>query len=156
MRSRYVDTRAGRIHAYDAEGTGDLPTMVLLHGIGSAATSYGPLLTRLRRHARRVVAPELPGHGFSAEPAGTLTPERLYQAVRDALDILTPEPIVLTGHSLGGGLALKYALENPDRVKALVLLSPAGARTSYAEWRALLDAFELESKVEALELLGRL
>ena len=71
-----VPTAAGGLHAYDARGPAALPTIVLLHGLGSTATSFGPLLSRMRPQARRLVAPDLPGHGFSETPSGRLTPER--------------------------------------------------------------------------------
>ncbi|HSN97017.1 MAG TPA: hypothetical protein VLS89_01930, partial [Candidatus Nanopelagicales bacterium] len=73
VRSRWVETSVARLHAYDAKGAGRLPTMVVLHGISSSAAAFAPLLTRLRPRARRVLAPEAPGHGFSDPPAGALT-----------------------------------------------------------------------------------
>ncbi len=154
--SRFVETRIARVHAYDAPGGGDLPTTVVLHGIGSAATPYGPLLARLRKSVRRIVAPELPGHGFSSQPREPLTPDRLYEAVKDTLDELVPEPFVLSGHSLGGALALRYAVDRPSRLRALVLVSPAGARTTDEEWRELVGAFRLSTTREARHLLARL
>jgi pimeloyl-ACP methyl ester carboxylesterase len=154
--SRTVPTAAGALHAYDAQGPGTLPTTVLLHGLGSTATSFGPLLTRIRPHTRRLVAPDLPGHGFSAVPSGRLTPEGLFGAVCEALDALVDEPMVLVGSSLGGALALRYALERPERLVALALVSPAAARTSPTEWDDLLDAFKIESAAEARRLLARL
>ena len=156
FRSRSVPTAIGTLHAYDARGTGTLPPIVLLHGLGSAATSFGPLLTRMRPHARRLVALDLPGHGFSQAPSQCLTPQALFEAVCEALDVLVDEPMILVGGSLGGALALRYAVERPQRLVGLALLSPAAARTSPAEWEDLRDTFKIESIAEARLLLARL
>jgi pimeloyl-ACP methyl ester carboxylesterase len=154
--SRDVAIGPDRLHAFDARGSGTLPTTVVLHGLGSAATSFGPLLTRMRPHVRRIVALDLPGHGFSAAPFGRLTPEGLFGAVREALDTMVNEPMVLVGSSLGGALALRYALERPERIATLALVSPAAAQTSPEEWDDLLDTFKIESAAEARRLLARL
>jgi pimeloyl-ACP methyl ester carboxylesterase len=154
--SRTVQTATGTVHAYDARGPGPSPTIVVLHGLGSTATSFGSLLTRLRPHATRVVALDLPGHGFSESPREPLTPRDLYGAVHEALDTLVEEPMVLVGSSLGGGLALKYALERPERIVGLALVSPVAARMSPAEWEDLLSTFKIESTSQARRLLAQL
>jgi pimeloyl-ACP methyl ester carboxylesterase len=156
LASRFVATSVGRIHAYDGKGRGALAPVVVIHGIGSAATPFGAVLARLQRHARRVIAPELPGHGFSEPPRSALTPEVLFDAMREALDALVDEPAVVCGNSLGGALALRFALDRPERVRALVLVSPAGARISPDELDALKRTFDLGSRREAAEFLGRL
>jgi pimeloyl-ACP methyl ester carboxylesterase len=154
--SRTVPTCAGHLHVYDARGPRALPTIVLLHGLGSAATAFGPLLTRLLPHSGRLVAPDLPGHGFSPAPAGSLTPERLFGATSDMLDALVEEPMILVGSSLGGALALRYALERPQRLVGLALVSPAGARTTLSEWDEMRSVFKIESANDARRLLERL
>ena len=50
-RSRWIETKLAPLHVYDAEGRGALPTVVLLHGIGSAAPPFGAVLARLLRRS---------------------------------------------------------------------------------------------------------
>ncbi len=154
--SRAQPTRAATLHVYDAAGRGELPTTVVLHGIGSAATPFAGVLTRLRRHTRRVLAPDLPGHGFSAAPEGPMSAGAFFDALCELLEPLSSEPLVLVGNSLGGALALRYAVEHPQRVHGLVLVSPAGAQMEAAEWQALLESFRVQSTEDARRLLERL
>jgi pimeloyl-ACP methyl ester carboxylesterase len=154
--SRWIDTGGARVHVYDAPGSGDLPTTVVLHGMGSAASTFGAVMARLRRDARRVIAPEMPAHGFSGVPRGRLTLELIYGALRAALDRIVDEPFVFVGNSLGGALALSYALERPERLSSLVLVSPAGARMQDHEWRALLAAFRIHSTEDARRFFAKL
>lgn len=128
--TRLVERPGGAVHTYDTPGRGPRPPVVLLHGIGSSATAYGKLLLGLRRQTRRVLAPDLPGHGFSATPDRIPHPEALATEAVSIVDGLLDEvgePAVVVGTSMGGALALRYALARPRRVKALVLCSPAGA-----------------------------
>ncbi|WP_437679200.1 alpha/beta fold hydrolase [Sorangium sp. So ce131] len=156
VQSRWVDTSVCRLHLYDGAGTGPLPTIVLLHGIGSSALPYAPVLQRLRRRARRVIAAEAPGHGWSAAPACAFTPECLSTAMNELLDRELDEPAVVVGNSLGGAVAVSYALSSPDRVRALVLASPAGACMEPTELEQLLGLFKLRSRADARSFFARL
>ncbi|WP_437550728.1 alpha/beta fold hydrolase [Sorangium sp. So ce367] len=156
VQSRWVDTSVCRLHLYDAPGTGPLPTVVLLHGIGSSALPYAPVLQRLRGRARRVIAAESPGHGWSAAPASAFTPECLATAMHELLDRELDEPAIVVGNSLGGAVAVSYALSSPDRVRALVLASPAGAGMQQAELAELLAVFNLRSRADAHAFFARL
>jgi pimeloyl-ACP methyl ester carboxylesterase len=155
-RSVLVRTEQGTVHAYDLPGRGRLPTTVLLHGLGSAATSFGPLLLRLRTEARRLIAPDYPGHGFSSMTATRLTADGLVASVSRVLDTLVDEPALVVGNSLGGGVALRYAIAQPERVAALVLVSPAGAQSTEEELAALKGLFDIGSRPEAMTFLRRL
>jgi pimeloyl-ACP methyl ester carboxylesterase len=153
--TQWVVTQYGRVHCYDVAGAGSLPTVVLLHGLAAAATPFGPLLMLLRRDVRRVIAPDHLGHGFSAGRTDCLTPESLLGATTQTLDCLLSEPAIVVGNSLGGAVAVRYALARPEKVRALVLISPAGAQCADAEWRALKSAFDMSSRADAAAFFRR-
>src|SRR6185295_6558260 len=154
-KSQWPMTRYGRMHCYDAPGAGPLPTIALLHGLGAGATPFGPLLMRLRKDVRRVLAPDQLGHGFSAGRTAPLTPASLLEATRQTLDRLLDEPAIVVGNSLGGAVAVRYALSSPRNVKALVLVSPAGAPCDDAEWRDLKRLFAMSSRADAAVFFRR-
>jgi pimeloyl-ACP methyl ester carboxylesterase len=150
-------TPLGRVHVLDAPGRGTLPTTVLLHGLSSVAVLFAPILASLRERTRRVVAIDYPGHGFSDEPLSTLTPSALFESTRAAIDaVLGDEQAVLVGNSLGGAVAVDYAANRARRVRALVLLSPAGAACAEDEWTALRERFAVTSRRGAVEFIERL
>lgn len=154
--SRTVATSAGELHAYVAEGSGTLPPLVVLHAMAGTSTPFGQLLKRLRPHVRRVIAIDMPGHGFSPAPSCVLSPAALARAVSEAIAHFGTEPKLLCGNSLGGAVALKIAIDEPDRVAALALMSPAGARIAAHEWDELLATFRIASAQQASALLGRI
>jgi pimeloyl-ACP methyl ester carboxylesterase len=154
FRTRYVETPAGRVHVYDADARGALPPIVVFHGLSSAATAFTPVLLRLLPHAKRVIAIDHPGHGFSDTPPGILTPPMIYAAADHVLDRLD-EPAILVGNSLGGAVALARAVSRPESVRALVLLSPAGSRSSDAEWERIRSVFAIDTRKDALAFFAR-
>lgn len=154
--SRKLPTRLGALHAYVSEGSGTLPPIVVLHAMAATATPFAQLLVRLKPHARRVIAIDMPGHGFSELPSATLTPRAIADAISEAIEHFGAEPKVLIGNSLGGAVALQLAIDAPQRVAALGLLSPAGARIAPHEWERLIDTFKVDSRAAALQLLGRI
>ena len=156
LASRVTRTAVADHHLYDARGEGALPTVVVLHGISSAATAFAPVIQRLRPHVRRVLAPDAPGHGFSSGPFEPLTPDSLFASMRELLDAELDEPAILYGNSLGGGLALSYALERPERVRGVFLSSPAGAAMSEEAFQSFMKSFHMRSGKETRAFLGRL
>ncbi|HSJ72823.1 MAG TPA: alpha/beta fold hydrolase [Miltoncostaeaceae bacterium] len=100
-----------------------LEPIVLLHGLGVSAASLGPLAERLaERHA--VLSCDLPGFGLSASDEIWHT-GRIADAVRRLLDARGLARVVLAGHSYGCHVAACLAARHPERVAALILLSPA-------------------------------
>ncbi len=155
FRSTTVPTSVGGVHLLDAEGTGDLPPVIIVHGLGSAGLHFAAMMRRLRPHVRRVTALDLPGHGFSERPAA-LTLDVLRAGVLEALDRVHTEPSVVVGNSLGGAAAVRYVLERPDKALGTVLLAPAGAPMSPEELEAIRRTFAIRTHAEAVAFLNKL
>lgn len=100
---------------------GDGPPVVLLHGLGSFAAEWGRVIPHLVR-SHRVVAPDLPGLGESVVRAGRLDAAVVVAWLRGLLTQTCAEPPTLIGHSLGGGLAARLAIEHGDLVSRVVLV----------------------------------
>jgi pimeloyl-ACP methyl ester carboxylesterase len=104
---------------------GDGPLLVLIHGIaGSSATWLDVMPTLARRY--RVLAPDLLGHGESAKPRGDYSLGAYASGLRDLLAALGYERCTVVGHSLGGGIAMQFAYQFPERVERLVLVGSGG------------------------------
>lgn len=153
LESRMVPTDHGRVHALVGEGSGDLGTVVLFHGLSGSATGYRPLVERLLPHVRRIILPEMLGHGRSEVPTLGMNGHRVVRCMQQAMEQLLPEPAVVFGNSLGGYLALRYAGRHPERVRGLFLSSPAGAPMSRIQARGFADRFRVLDMRDALKLV---
>ena len=102
------------------ESCGRGPPLVLLHGWAMHSGVFGPLTSCLARH-HRVHAVDLPGHGFSA-PVPSFTSAAVVAAL-DAAFAVEASPLDIVGWSLGGQIALSWALANPQRVARLALVA---------------------------------
>lgn len=154
---RMIEGPGGPVHVYDAAGSGARPPMLLLHGIGSSATAYGPLMLGLAPHTTRILAPDLPGHGFS-HGLDDFDPEALAAQVVDIVDAALDGHgrAVVIGTSMGGALALRYSLARPERVAALVLCSPAGAPIEGEALATLRAQFDVSALADARAFVDRL
>ena len=114
------------------------PPLVLLHGAGGSSVVWVDALRRLA-NPRRVVAPDLPGHGQSERWPGAISLEGYRDAVFSICTQLGIGRAVLGGHSMGAAIALRCALAAPERVAGLVLLNGAGRLSVPDETLALLD-----------------
>ena len=115
----------GKRVAYRTAGdTG--PTVVLIHGMASSKQSWDPVLDLLAEDCR-VVAPDLLGSGESDKPGtGDYSLGAYASNVRDVMTALDIEHATIVGHSLGGGVALQFAYQFPERCERLVLVSAGG------------------------------
>ena len=156
VRSSFYGEPGKRLHVYEFEGKSEGLDFMFVHGLGSDASAYGLVIPRLLPYARRLWAVELPGHGFS-ELIDPLPPlEEGFEMVATRLDELIERPVVLVGTSLGGAVALKYALRTPENVARLVLVSPAGAPMSKVAFDDLRALFLNNSIQGASHFLRRL
>ncbi|MFQ6330307.1 4,5:9,10-diseco-3-hydroxy-5,9,17-trioxoandrosta-1(10),2-diene-4-oate hydrolase [Nocardia sp. CWNU-33] len=128
--SRYAQVRPDlRLHYHEA-GVGNGPTIVLLHGGGPGASSWSNFSRNIPVLAQNfhVLAVDQPGFGQSDKPLDH--PQYFVHsssALKDLLDHLEISGRVhLLGNSLGGGAAVRFALDYPERAGKLVLMGPGG------------------------------
>lgn len=125
--SQFVRLEGANIH-YKTGGEGK-PTFLLLHGFGANTTSWDRIMEPLSALGT-AIAYDRPGFGLTERPL-TWEGENPYSTAtqpRIALDLLEhlgKERAILAGNSAGGTLALHLALLYPERVEALILISPA-------------------------------
>lgn len=105
--------------------THPLPVL-LIHGIGSSLDTWADAPERLAAEGFRAIAVDLPGHGESSRARGDYSLGSLASTLRDLLDELGIPKVHLVGHSLGGGVAMQFQYQFPERVGAMVLESSGG------------------------------
>lgn len=128
-------------------------TVVLLHGKNFCGATWEGTITALSGAGYRVVVPDQVGFCKSSKPAHyQFSFHQLTVNTRALLESLEIEKITVMGHSMGGMLAIRYALLFPEQVEQLVLVNPIGLE----DWKALgvpyrtVDAwYERELKVNA-------
>lgn len=121
-------------------GRGD--PLLLLHGPGEHVLKWLPVLPSLMG-TNLVVAPDLPGHGATGSPEGSLTIDRVIQWVDQLIAATCASPPTVIGSLLGGAIALRYAAEHGDRVRRLVLADTLGLAPFHPapEFGAVLEAY---------------
>ena len=120
---REIVFRSARIR-YLAAGAG--PAVVLVHGLGGAAGNWRLIAPALAAAGRRVIVPDLPGHGGSTALPAAPTLDPYAEAVHAVLEAEEALPAVWVGHSLGSPIALRAAIRRPEAVRGIVLAAGAG------------------------------
>ncbi len=117
--SRFVTQGALRFHV---QVMGNGPPLLLLHGTGAATHSWRDLAPLLAGHFT-IVAPDLPGHGFSTgRPPGGMAMPAMARAIGGLLDTLEVKPRAIVGHSAGAAVAARMALDGiaaPEKIVGL-------------------------------------
>jgi pimeloyl-ACP methyl ester carboxylesterase len=104
---------------------GEGPVVVLIHGITGRSDQWEPAIDHLAAD-HTVLAPDLLGHGESAKPRGDYSLGAYASGVRDVMVALGHDRATIVGHSLGGGIALQFAYQFPERIERLVLVDSGG------------------------------
>ncbi|WP_439939095.1 alpha/beta fold hydrolase [Nocardia sp. N13] len=113
----------GHRRAYVRMGSG--PAVLLLHGLGCDHTTWGPVMESLAR-THTVIAPDLLGHGESDKPRADYSVGGYANGMRDLLTMLGIDTVTVVGHSFGGGVAMQFAYQYPERTERLVLVGSGG------------------------------
>jgi pimeloyl-ACP methyl ester carboxylesterase len=113
----------GRRVVYRVAGSG--PPVVLIHGMLNSSSHWQAVAQQLADRYT-VIAPDLIGHGDSAAPRGDYSLGAHAASIRDLLAAIGVERATIVGHSLGGGVAMQFFYQFPQRVERMVLVSSGG------------------------------
>jgi pimeloyl-ACP methyl ester carboxylesterase len=141
-----------RLHGHEVcyRTAGDSgPFVLLVHGITGNGAAWDPVTARLARE-HRVLVPDLLGHGTSAKPRGDYSLGAFAAGLRDLMIALGEDNATVVGHSLGGGVAMQFAYQFPQRVDRLALVSSGGLGR---EVNLILRAAALPGAEQVLPLL---
>ena len=109
--------------SYRRGGSGE--TVLFVHGIAGSCDTFDPVLPTMAEHYD-VIAPDLLGHGRSAKPRGDYSLGAYASGLRDLLEVLEVDKVTVVGHSMGGGIAMQFAYQFPEKCGRLVLVSSGG------------------------------
>jgi pimeloyl-ACP methyl ester carboxylesterase len=113
----------GQRVSYRTAGSG--PALLLLHGIANSSETWARVAPLLSERFT-LIAPDLLGHGESATPRGDYSLGAHASGARDVATALGHERMTVVGHSLGGGIAMQFAYQFPERTERLALVSSGG------------------------------
>jgi pimeloyl-ACP methyl ester carboxylesterase len=101
------------------------PALLLLHGLGCDHRTWLPVIDALARRFT-VIAPDLLGHGESDKPRADYSIGAFANGMRDLLTVLEVDKVTVVGHSFGGGVAMQFAYQFPERTERMVLVGSGG------------------------------
>ena len=113
----------GHQRAFYKAGSG--PALLLLHGLGCNHTTWAPVVAALARRYT-VIAPDLLGHGLSDKPRADYSVGGYANGMRDLLTVLGIDKVTVVGHSFGGGVAMQFAYQFPERTERMILVASGG------------------------------
>ncbi|CAN5502004.1 alpha/beta hydrolase [soil metagenome] len=137
VKSDYVVAGGQRLHYFEAGPANGTP-LLLIHGLGARGEDWGKLLPGLAVHGFHVYAPDLLGYGRSAAPDVNYSISLEEQVIVDFMQAVHLTRPDVGGWSMGGWIAMKLALDHPERVDRLVVYDSAGV---YFESKSATEVF---------------
>jgi pimeloyl-ACP methyl ester carboxylesterase len=121
------EMRTVRIHGHRRSFViaGEGPALLAIHGIGHDHRTWLPSLPALAK-SFTVIAPDLLGHGSSDKPRADYSMGGFANGMRDLLTVLGINRATVVGNSLGGGVAMQFAYQFPERTERVVLVAAGG------------------------------
>ena len=141
--SEFLNLKNGsRIH-YRDEGDLYKPAIILLHGFNGSLFNFERMVPLLSKEFR-LISIDLPGFGLTgAIPSMDYSTQNSILVINELTSYLGMEKFSIAGNSMGGGIAWRYALENPEKTQSLILLASSGIYSS--EERLQIEESERES-----------
>ena len=125
--SHFAEVDGLRAH-YQEKGSG--PVLLLIHGYAASTYTWKDVFEPLSQHFR-VIAVDLKGFGFTSKPEGDYSRPAQAEFLAHFLDTLKVDKATLAGNSMGGEVALNFALNYPQRVDKLILVDSAGVKVNF-------------------------
>ena len=118
-----------RVHYKEAAPAGgQAEPLLILHGWGASSESWILLQRALSKEGFRVIAIDLPGFGRTNPPATAWGVQEYSSLVEQFVSAIGLDTFSLLGHSFGGQIAITFAVQNPEKIKKLILAAPPGIR----------------------------
>jgi pimeloyl-ACP methyl ester carboxylesterase len=108
---------------YTDQGRGEV--IVLIHGLSSDMESFATIIPGLKK-THRVIAVDLLGNGKSDKPDISYSMKSKARSVKLLLDNLGIKKAIIAGHSNGGAVGMRFAIDYPSRIMKLILIAPGG------------------------------
>jgi pimeloyl-ACP methyl ester carboxylesterase len=133
MNGAFIQVGSNRVRVLEA-GSG--PVVVLLHGIGRSLEDWSENIDALSSK-HRVIALDVLGHGLTDKPRVAYSVPLQREFLRGCFAALGVDRAAVVGNSMGGAIAVSFALEYPQLVERLVLVAPAGMGEKGADFLGL-------------------
>lgn len=128
--SKFITLANGANVHYRAEGNENGPTLLLFHGGFGSLHNWEGWVPYLKKHFY-LISLDLPAHGLTGRiPGDVYTRETMIETSQLLMENLNISRFSIAGNSMGGGLALQYALDKPENVNALILIASEGIPNS--------------------------